>query len=91
MPRWSGVLGLEAFEADLLALSMSQSTQLRATIALVAKARTVRPGLKILVGGRSLAQSPQLCERIGADAWGESAFEAPRLGGRLVGISPTGS
>lgn len=79
-------LGLEAFDADLLALSMSLSTQLSATIDLVARARAERPGLKVLLGGRVLVQSPQLCERIGADAWGESAADAPALGAQLVGL-----
>jgi methanogenic corrinoid protein MtbC1 len=89
LPAGELALGLEAFEADLLALSMSLSTQLRATIDLVAKARGGRPGLKILVGGRSLARSPQLCNWIGADACGKTAEDAVRLGGQLVGLAPT--
>lgn len=91
MPADELALGLEAFEADLLALSMSLSTQLEATIALVAKARAERPGLKILLGGRSLVQCPQLCERTGADACGETAAAALRLGGQLVGLAPANS
>ena len=90
MPAGELALGLEAFEADLLALSMSLSTQLRGTIAAVAAARAARPGLKILLGGRILEQSPQLCERIGADACGETAEDALRLGAQLAGLAPTG-
>jgi methanogenic corrinoid protein MtbC1 len=91
LPAGELALGLAAFEADLLALSMSLSTQLEASIALVKKARAERPGLKILVGGRCLVQrSKKLCERIGADACGETAADAVRLGGQLVGLAPTG-
>ena len=82
-------LGLEAFEPDLLALSMSLSTQLGETMELVKQLRAEHPNLKILVGGRSLTQSPQLCERIGADAWAETAADAARIGGELVGLTPT--
>ncbi len=82
------VLGLAAFEPDLLALSMSLSTQLSETIDLVERIRARTPGLGILLGGRSLEQRPQLCERIGADAFAGSAADGPRIGRRLVGLSP---
>lgn len=89
MPADEVAIGLEAFDADLLALSMSLSTQLEATIALVTKARAELPGVKILLGGRTLVQNPQLCERIGADACAQTAADAPRVAARLVGLAPT--
>ncbi len=80
-------VGLEAFAADLLVLSLTVSTRLAATIEAVEEARRRRPGIKVLVGGRVLARSPGICERIGADACTATAEEAVEIGARLVGLS----
>lgn len=88
LPAGDLALGAEVFAADLLALSMSLPTQLRATMEAVVKARAARPGLKILAGGRALFLAPRLCERLGADACGASADEALALGAGLVGLAP---
>lgn len=89
MPAGDLALGLETFDADLLALSMSLWAQLPATIEAVALVRAERPELKVLLGGRGLARSPQICARIGADACAETAEDALRLGRQLVGLDPT--
>ncbi len=51
-------LGVEAFEVDLLALSLTVSTRLPASIEAVGQARARRPAIKVLVGGRVLERSP---------------------------------
>ncbi len=78
-------LGLEAFEADLLALSLTVSTRLQATIEAVAEARALRPGIKVVVGGRVLERLPGICRRIGADACVATPAEALEVAARLVG------
>lgn len=79
-------LGLEAFEADLLALSLTVSTRLQATIEAIDEVRARRPGVKVLVGGRVLERTPGICERIGADACVASPNEALRVAARLVDL-----
>jgi methanogenic corrinoid protein MtbC1 len=79
-------LGLEAFEADLLALSLTVSTRLQATIEAVAEARARRPGIKVLVGGRVLERLPGVCQRIGADACVATPAEALEVAARLVAV-----
>lgn len=86
LPAGELLLGLEAFSPHLLALSMSLSTQLGNTIDLVTQVRDLYPEVKVLVGGRRLVKSPQLCETIGADACGASLAEALRLAAELVGL-----
>ena len=86
LPAEELALGLAAFEADLLALSMTLSTQLNAALKTVHAARAARPGIKVLLGGRSLVEMPRLCTRVGADACAASAEEAVATGARLVGI-----
>lgn len=85
------VLGLAAFDADLLALSMTLPTQLEATMSLVERVRADHPEVKILLGGHAVIRHPQLAETIGADASGTTAADASRLGRRLVGLDPPGS
>ena len=78
--------GVEAFEADLLVLSLTVSTHLQATIQAVKEAKDRCPGVKVLVGGPVLAKSPGACQRIGADAYATSPQEALKLAARLVGL-----
>lgn len=80
-------VGLDAFEVDLLVLSLTVSTRLPATIEAVEEARRRRPGIKVLVGGRVLGRSPGICDRIGADACTATADEAVQIGARLVGLA----
>ena len=86
MPPAELALGVEAFEADLLALSLTVTTRLRATIEAVAAVRAQRPGIKVLVGGRVLELSPGICDRVGADACVASPPEALEIAARLVGL-----
>jgi methanogenic corrinoid protein MtbC1 len=86
LPPVELALGVEAFEVDLLVLSLTVSTRLPATIEAVQQVRRRRPGCKVLVGGRVPARSPVVGERIGADACAATAEEALRLGARLVGL-----
>jgi methanogenic corrinoid protein MtbC1 len=78
----------EFFHADLLGLSVSSSTQLKAlkdTIAAVRELNRDSP-LKIIAGGRALANSGDLANQLGADAYAASATEAVAIGNQLVGL-----
>ena len=86
VPPGELALGVETFDVDLLVLSLTVTTHLKATIEAVKQARSLRPDVKVLVGGRVLVRSPGICDRIGADACASAAEEALELGARLVGL-----
>ena len=86
LPPAEMAIGVDAFEVDLLAISLTVSTRLQATIEAVEQVRASRPAIKILVGGRVVARSPSVCDRIGADACTATHEEAIELGARLVGL-----
>ena len=86
LPPAELALGVEAFDADLLALSLTVSTRLSATIEAVRQARRQRPQLKVLVGGRVLRRSPGICDKLGADACVGDPAEALDVAARLVGL-----
>jgi len=78
---------LTFFEADLLLLSATLSTQVprvRRTVAAV-RDRCERD-VKILVGGAAFDEAPEIWRKVGADAYGASLDEALAQGRRLVGL-----
>ena len=87
LPPAELALGVDVFEVDLLVLSLTVSTRLAATIEAVKQARERRPGLKVLVGGRVLARSPGICDRLEADACVSSPTEALDVAAGLVGLA----
>ena len=76
--------GVAVFEADLLALSITLSTQIRAAVDTIEAARAARPGLKVLVGGRAIAPAPNLWQKLGADGSANSPAEALEVAARLT-------
>ena len=80
------------YQADLLALSAAQRTQLptlRATIEAIRRGPSA--SIKILVGGRALAGAADLAAEFGADGCAAGPAEAVALGNALVGVEPAGS
>ncbi len=77
---------LEYFQADLLLLGATMSTQLptvKQTIAAV-RDRTERK-VTVIVGGAAFEDAPELWRKLGADGYASRIDEAVALGGRLVG------
>lgn len=78
---------LTFFEADLLVLTATLSTQLpriRYTISAV-RDRTERD-VKILVGGAAFDEAPNVWRKVGADGYGPTIDEALTVGAKLVGL-----
>lgn len=79
---------VEFYQPDLLALSASLHPQL---VTLTETIQTVRRGqrgaeVKILVGGRALAEATDLAGQLGADGYAADPHAAVALGNRLVGL-----
>ncbi|MBK8180340.1 MAG: cobalamin-dependent protein [Planctomycetes bacterium] len=77
------------FHADLLAVSVTLSSQVRRTAALLSDVRAFCDGEAppILVGGPPFNLVPDLWRVVGADGFAESAPGAVREGKRLLGLS----
>lgn len=82
---------IQAFEADLLALSASLPAQIPEMITSVRQVRDKAPKVRILVGGGALAAADDLWQSMGAHAWAANADDAVAQGARLVGLSEDGS
>jgi methanogenic corrinoid protein MtbC1 len=81
------IQAVDFFRCDVLGLSVSLSTQLpvlRETIRAVRQTAGAR-GVKILIGGRALAETGDLPDQLGADGYTVRADDAVALGNRLVG------
>lgn len=87
MPASDLALGVEAFEADLLALSIALSTQVREAIGVVRKVRALRPGTRILLGGAVVARTPELWRKLGGDGFAVTFEDALRAAAELVEAS----
>lgn len=74
------------FQADLLLLGATLSTQLPRVENTIAAARTraERP-VKIIVGGAAFDEAPAVWKKVGADAYAARVDEAVSLAARLVG------
>lgn len=80
---------VEFYQPDLLALSVSRPPQL---VTLTETIQAVRRGqrgadVKILVGGRALAEAANLAQQFGADGYAADANAAVALGNSLVGLA----
>lgn len=78
---------LTFFDADLLVLAATLSTQLpriRYTISAV-RDRADRD-VKILVGGAAFDEAPEIWRKVGADGYGPTIDEALAVGAQLVGL-----
>ena len=74
-------------EPDVSTQELEQLRRHLADASAVGAVREVRPEIKILVGGRCLAENPELGERIGADAHTADVDRALLVARRLVGLA----
>ena len=84
--RMSVAQAVEFYQPDLLALSVSLHTHL---VTLMETIRAVRAGergagVKILVGGRALADAGDMAQQLGADVYAADPNAAVALGNALV-------
>lgn len=86
---FAGYVGwLQFYRPDLLALSASLHTQLvtlKETVWAVCR-RQHGSTVKILVGGRALAEATDLAQSIGADGYAADPNAAVRMANKLVGL-----
>jgi methanogenic corrinoid protein MtbC1 len=88
MPGRDLVQALEFFDADLLLLTATLSTQLSRVRQAIASIREhPELGTRILVGGSVFDEAPDLWERVGADAHAPDIRSALSVGARLVGLA----
>ena len=88
VPARDLVQAVDCFAADLLGISVSQTTQIEAVKTTI---QAVRDGVqaaevKILLGGRAFADPEDLPNELGADGYAADAAEAVALGRQLVGL-----
>jgi len=88
MPIPDLVQAVEFYQPDLVALSVSLHTQL---VTLTETIQAVRRGqrgaaVKILVGGRALAEAADLVQQFGADGYAADPNAAVSVGNALVGL-----
>jgi methanogenic corrinoid protein MtbC1 len=85
LPSSDLVHAVRDFGADLVALSVTLTTQVRNAAAMIeALRRELGGGPPVLVGGPPFSQVRDLWQAVGADAWGASAAEAVGAGRRLL-------
>ena len=79
---------VDCFGADLLGLSVSQTTQLAVVKTTIQAVRGSARGtrVKILLGGRALRNPDNLPKELGADGYAADPIEAVALGRQLVGL-----
>jgi len=82
------VQAVDCFDADLLGLSVSQTTQFDGVKATIQALREgVRGGsLKIIIGGRAFIDNDELPKELGADGYAADPMEAVSLGRKLMGL-----
>lgn len=73
------------FDARLVALSASLTTQLRTLATAVESVRKLAGSSKILVGGLALEGSPELWKQMGADAYAQEIDSVVAIASALVG------
>jgi len=78
--------GVRIFGADLIVLSASMPTQLRAVRVAISAMRAVAPDVKILVGGRAFDREPNMWEQVGADLGAGGVDDALKQAAYLVGL-----
>jgi len=75
----------EIFDADLLVLNATLTTQLKPLGDAIATIRSIAPARRILVGGLAFDDLPNLWKQVGADAYAASIEDAVAVGTALVG------
>jgi hypothetical protein len=82
------VQAVDFFRVDLLGFSVSLSPQLMALQETITAVRISKrmAQIKILVGGGAIANSGDLPQQLGADAYVATAADIVRAGNRLVGL-----
>jgi methanogenic corrinoid protein MtbC1 len=85
MPAAELGVAVAAFDAELLALSIALSPQLRSAKEAVRAVRFVRPDVKILVGGPLLDKVPGVWREVDADAGAANVEQALARAAELVG------
>lgn len=87
MPPRDLAEALGFFDADLLLLTATLTTHLpRVRDTIEAVRQHSGPDVRILVGGATFDESPDLWEKVGADAHAPTIREALDVGARLVGL-----
>jgi methanogenic corrinoid protein MtbC1 len=74
----------KAFDADLVILSATLTTQLRAMDDVIDKIRQIASETRILVGGLAFADAPDLWQQLGADAYAADIASAVEVGNSIV-------
>ena len=88
VPARDLVQAVDCFAADLLGISVSQTTQIEAVKTTI---QAVRDGVqavevKILLGGRAFTDPEDLPNELGADGYAADAAGAVTLGRQLLGL-----
>jgi methanogenic corrinoid protein MtbC1 len=88
VPARDLVQAVDGFAADLLGLSVSQTTQFEAVRTAIEAVRGGARGteISILLGGRGLADADDLPKALGADGYAADPVQAVALGRQLVGL-----
>ena len=81
-------MAVESFQADLLGLSASQTTQIPQVRKIINLVKQSERGddVKILLGGYAFNQAPELAKEIGADGYATIPPDAVSIGRTLVGL-----
>jgi len=88
VPARDLVHAVDCFAADLLGLSVSQTTQFEAVKTAIRAVRgsATHTEVKILLGGRAFADPDGLAKDLGADGYAPHPVQAVALGIQLVGL-----
>lgn len=84
VPRDEIASAVAAFEAPLVLLNATLSTQLKELKNTVARIRATAPEARILIGGLALQGSPDLWKKFDADAYAADADSALEIGESLL-------
>ena len=76
----------QAFDADLLLINATLTTQLGSTAEILEKVRQVAASTKVLVGGLAFEEVPNLWRQLGADGYAADIDSALKLGNALTGF-----
>ncbi|MGD8339851.1 MAG: cobalamin-dependent protein [Gammaproteobacteria bacterium] len=74
----------QAFEADLLLLSATLTTQISTLGDAISRIREVAGETRILIGGLALEDTPELWSQLGADAYAPDVRSAVEVGEKLL-------
>jgi len=85
MPTAEIAKAARSYNAGLIALSATLTTQISTLAAAIERIRQVASGAKILVGGLALEGSAELWKQLGADAYAPDVGSAVAVGSQLLG------